>query len=293
MKNISKRALLFVSALSLIGVAACSASSNRAEIADRVAAPAWLIERPVEAGPFILTARERMHERGEPATIYIEGSGEADSIRQGKLFNATPVNPVALHLTAMDKSKNLAYIARPCQFTGLRDEDGDCAAYWGDAQFSPTVLSAYDDVLSGIKARYGVTAFHLVGYNSGATIAGMLAATRNDVIDLRTVAPRFDAATMQSAIPALRKVPQHHFIGGQDESSQPKDFHAYLQALGNTECVEHTYIQESEHEKGWVNKWPELLKTKVPSCYIAPEPEFVPIEKPEPIYVPRIGGAKK
>ena len=60
-------------------IAACAASEMlREEVADRLAAPAWMIKRPVQAGPFILTARERMHSKGAPATLYIEGSGEED-----------------------------------------------------------------------------------------------------------------------------------------------------------------------------------------------------------------------
>lgn len=293
MNKFAKHSLLTLSALGIVGLAACASEPLREEVAMRVASPAWMVKRPVEAGPFVLTAFERMHERGQPATVYIEGSGEAEFIKDGMLFNPTPSNPVALHLAAMDKSENLAYLARPCQYSGLRNEEADCAAYWGDAQFSPEVLAAYNSALDGIKARYGVTSFNLVGYDTGATIAAMMAAGRKDVTSLRTVAGRFNLETIDSATPALRRVPQHHFIGGQDERAQPSGMHAYLQSLGNTKCADHTYIQEAEHEKGWVNKWPELLKTKVPTCYIPPESEFIPIEKPKPIYVPRMSGSKK
>ncbi len=42
-------------------------------------------------------------------------------------------------------------------------------------------------------------------------------------------------------------------------------FHSYAQALGSSNCVQHELIQEATHRSGWVDKWPELLKTK-PSC---------------------------
>lgn len=300
MNNSIKRSILLLSGFAALSMGACAFSEmTREEVADRVAHPAWMLERPVQAGPFSLTAYERMHERGEPATVYIEGSGEAEFIKSGTyikagaLFDPTPSNPVALHLAAMDKSTNLAYLARPCQYTGLNDPEGDCETYWGAAQYSPEIISAYNDVLDGIKRRYGVTTFQLVGYDTGATLAALLAGKRKDVTSLRTVAGRFNLDALHSTLPALRAMPQHHFTGGQDEIAPPAGMHAYLQALGNTDCAEHTLIQEAEHEKGWVNKWPELLKKKAPLCYVAPEPEFIPIEKPEPIYVPHIGSSKK
>ncbi|MEZ5814126.1 MAG: hypothetical protein R3E13_05300 [Alphaproteobacteria bacterium] len=298
MNRFFKHTLLAIAGLSALSLSACGKHEPfREEVAARLASPAWMIKRPVNAGPFVLTAFERMHERGETATLYIEGDGEAETLAPAlndtALFNPTPHNPVALHLASRDKSKNLAYIARPCQYSGLLDKDGDCRAYWGEARFDSETVNAYNAVLDGIKARYGVTDFNLVGYDGGATLAALLAAGRKDVLSLRTVAGRFDVNALGTSLPRLRTVPQHHFIGGQDMEGSPAELHTYLQALGDSQCVEHTLIHEAEHEKGWVNKWPELLKTNVPQCYVEPEPEFIPIVKPEPIYVPRMGGSKK
>ncbi len=295
MNKFFKYSALAIAAFTSLGISACGINDVlRGEVADRVARPAWMVKRPVEAGPFILTAFERMHERGKTATLYIEGNGEVDFLGDTTLFDPTPHNPVGLHLASMDKSKNLAYLARPCQYSGLQDKDAPCdQTYWGDAQYSAETLSAYNATLDGIKARYGVTSFNLVGYDGGATLAAALSVDRKDVLSLRTVAGRFDLDALGPRLLALRGVPQHHFIGGQDKTVPPAELHGYLQALGDSECVNHTLIQEAEHEKGWVNKWPELLKAKVPLCFIAPKPEFVPIVKPEPIYIPRMGGSKK
>ncbi len=261
----------------------------------RIASPAWMVKRPVKAGPFVLTAFERMHERSAPATLYIEGNGGASlAAHDGLLFNSTPHNPVALHLASKDKADNLAYLARPCQYTGLQDNDKSCdELHEGDAQYGAEVLSAYNEALNGIKARYGVTSFHLVGYDGGATLAALLAGERKDVRSLRTVAGRFDLNALAPRLVPLRGIPQHHFIGGQDNDVPPAELHGYLQVLGDSECVAHTLIQEAAHSKGWVEKWPDLLKANVPQCFIPPAPEFIPIEKPDPIYVPRMGGSKK
>jgi len=62
---------------------------------------------------------------------------------------------------------------------------------------------------------------------------------------------------------------------------------SYLQKLGSSNCVTYDLIQEAEHSKGWVEKWPELL-AKTPTCKgpTAP-PAFIEYERPKPIYRPR------
>lgn len=290
-----KYSLLAFAGLGIFGVSACSTGEPlRSQVAMRIASPAWMVKRPLDAGPFVLTAFERMHENFKPATIYIEGNGEAQLSIGDQLFDATPRNPVGLHLAAMDKSENVAYLARPCQYSELRDQDADCGRrYWGDAQYSPEIMSAYQSALDGIKARYDINSFDIVGYGGGATIAAFLAGQRADVTSLRTVAGTLDLEVLEGRFEKLASVPQHHFIGGQDTTTTPADIHSYLQALGSTQCADYTLIQEAAHEKGWVNKWPELLGQGIPECRVPPKPEFVPIEKPEPIYVPRMSGSKK
>ncbi|MEM7650573.1 MAG: hypothetical protein AAF204_00635 [Pseudomonadota bacterium] len=285
---------LSLASISLLGLGACAVNEVlREQVAMRVASPAWMIKRTIETDPYALTAFERMHERDKTAALYIGGDGEAHKIK-GALFDPTPRNPVALHLAAMDKSENVAYLARPCQYTGLLDHDIECSSDdWHTNKYSSQTLSAYGATLDGIKARYGVTGFHIVGYNGGATLAALLSAQRNDILTLRTVAGRFDLDALGSSLLTLSRLPQHHFIGGQDTITPPNELHGYLQALGQTECADYTLIQDAEHEKGWVNKWPELLKTKPPTCFVPAAPTFVPIERPEPIYVPRMGGSKK
>jgi len=51
-------------------------------------------------------------------------------------------------------------------------------------------------------------------------------------------------------------------------------------------------IQEAEHARGWVDKWPELLKAEVPICEKI-SPSYEPLDIPEPIFRPRMIGDKK
>jgi hypothetical protein len=293
MKNTLKYSLILLAGFSALSLNSCAPRDEmRNQVASRIASPAWMVKREVQTGNFALMAFERMHEREAPATLYIEGDGKADESQIRPLFNATPVNPVGLHLASKDKAINVAYLARPCQFTH-ESKGGDAAKacstqFWNaGAPYSEQVLAGYQQALDGIKKRYGITKFHLVGYDGGATIAAALAAQRKDVLSLRTVAGEFDENTLSPHIGALRFVPQHHYIGGADTVNPPAGLHAYLQALGENECTQYTLIQEAAHEKGWVDKWPELLKANMPACTLPPAPVFEPILKPKPPYYPR------
>lgn len=212
--------------------------------ASRIARPAFMVERSIATSSYVLPAWERMHMRGEVANIYI---GEGGS---------TPSHALGLHIATRDQSNNVAWLGQPCQFT----EEEDCDI---DTPVDPKVRVAYNDALDDIKARYGVMDFNLVGYDSGAAIAAYLAATRSDVISLRTIAGTLDMA--QEIAPALRKMPQQHFIAAGDEDVPPAIYHNFRQAIGESACVRYALIQDADHRKGWVEAWPKLLKV-MPAC---------------------------
>ena len=273
----------------------------RTEIAQRIAAPAWMIKRDIAAEPFMLRAYERIHDRGGVAHIYIEGEDSPNNASK------TPFNPVALHLASKDKADNVIYIARPCQYTGMLSMSDDCSSSYGkESSYSEDVMGSYNIALDDIARRYDIHMFHLVGYSGGAAIATLLAAKRDDVVSLRTVAGILDheAYTTLSNSPALTKslnpvteastltkMPQYHFIGGRDNVVPPAILHSFLQSMPPTNCVQTMLVQEAEHDVGWVDKWPELLSLPV-SCYngdgtaVAPEtlmPPTMPRNLPQTV----------
>lgn len=304
-----QNALLTATAITIgLSLAGCTTPDLlRKETAKRIAGPAWMIERQIPAGQFSLTLFERMHERSAPANIYIGDDGNAIRTDYFKSRNPTPENPVALHLAALDKSDNVVYIARPCQYSELVSKDDDCEkTYWNDKSFSSEVLTAYNGVLDDIRDRYGIAEFNLIGHSGGGAIAAILAAQRDDVSSLRTVAGNLDhkAQSDYHGLPIwtgslnaidyaadLKDIPQMHYIGGQDENVPPAILHNYLQAIGDNQCVKYDLIQEAEHQRGWADKWPELLKQNPPVC-AKRIPTFEPLNIPEPIYSPRFDPSK-
>ncbi len=278
------------------------------ETAKRVSAPAQLIERSIPAGDYAIKAFERMHETVAPARIYIEGDGTGFTVVD---YSPTPSNPLGLHLAAYDNAVNVGYLARPCQYTDSANAPGACdPVTWKDLRFSPEILAVYQQALDNIKRKYSITTFQLVGFDGGATIAALLAASRDDVVSLRTVAgildhKEFTTYHQQAALELglnppdfsnrLALIPQVHFIGGQDERVPPSVLHSYLQSLPTTDCVQYQMIQEAEHFDGWVNIWPELLRTQ-PVCAIPARPDFfeeLEATQPERIFRPRMKPGKK
>lgn len=284
----------------LLSATACTAPFMREETAHRISSPAWMVERKIPAAPFVLTAYERMHTHNAPATIYIEGDGLAWVSRNQASLDPTPTNPVALNLAAMDKAQNVAYLARPCQFSKLLDANTACPVkYWTSERFAPEVINAMSEALDNIKRQYDITEFNLVGFSGGANIAAQLAAKRTDVVSLRTVAGNLDhrahseyhqVSYLENSLnaidvaPKLADLPQRHFIGGQDNIVPPSLSARFVQALGSDRCADITLVQEAEHDNGWADKWPELLAMPV-SCKTpkAPEPAFEPYTPPKKV----------
>jgi hypothetical protein len=269
--------------LTIAFLTACAANSSietRHDTAASIGASAGMTERVLPAGVFNLTSWERVQQPGAAADIYIEGDGLAWVSRYRASMNPTPPDPLALHLAAEDKSRNVIYIARPCQYTGWNG-DGACPdLYWTTGTAAPEVIAAYAQALSDIKARDHITGFNIIGYSGGAAIAVLVAAKRSDVLSIRTVAGNTDYAAFTAVhevspikdsidpvtvAAADSHIPQQHFIGEKDKTVPRDVFDGWKQASGTTACVHATIVPDNTHEKGWAEKWPELLNTPI-SC---------------------------
>lgn len=293
-----KKFMSFAALGVVLATAACSAGQEFREVtAERIARPAFMVERDISAQSMDFQLWERMHQRGAPANVYIERDSGA------KDMEPTPGNPVALNLASRDRAKNLIYIARPCQYKESPDKKECDPKYWGPRRYSPEVLAAYNEILDEVKARYSITEFNLIGYDGGANIVAGLASQRSDVASMRTVAgilnpdmvyttgknpQSFDADTLKAneIAPQLANVPQHHFVGAGDTITPPAVYHSYRNAMGASECVHYTFVPDADHEAGWVEKWPELLKGTV-ACDSDALKGYTPVElPPAPDYNP-------
>lgn len=270
----------------LIFLSSCQTSlKHRFKTAENLAKLHSMDLRRIETNQFLLTYYERIHAFDRTtAIIYIEGDGRSWSTRHTPSSNPTPVNPIALKLATQDKRANVIYLARPCQYNKSRQLDGKCSQkYWTSHRFAPEIIEAMNTALSEIKLRYNITNFELIGFSGGGAIAALLAAQRNDVLNIRTVAGNLDHVvlhnihnvsqlygSMNAADIAnnISHIPQHHFIGEKDKIVGITVYQSFNRLSGNTKCIRSTLVPNATHTNGWSEIWSELLESPL-NCNIA------------------------
>ena len=266
---------ILLAAIIISGCATIPLIDNRYNAAEEIARTARLERSYIKSGSFTLTVFSRIEKPGDPVTIYIEGDGFAYRDRFRISMDPTPINSVALHLAAIDPSPNVAYIGRPGQY--CRGEVPDCnQAYWTAKRFSEEVIRSIGETVSDVKRTAGSGEVSLVGFSGGGAVVCLIAARRNDIASIRTVAGNLDtdavnvfhkASKFEDSLnpvdiaPCLVGIPQRHFIGGHDTVIPPSIAHNFAKASSDFRNKTITIVPDAEHNKGWAERWKELLKT--------------------------------
>ncbi|MDD4900348.1 MAG: alpha/beta hydrolase [Candidatus Omnitrophica bacterium] len=221
-----------------------------------------------------LTALHNFQKPGAALTVYIEGDGLAWRSRNQLSADPTPLEPLVLSLAIMDPAKNVAYLARPGQLTLAGKPDCD-PAYWSQKRFSPEVISAIDSALGRLKEESRAKEINLIGYSGGAAIAVILAAGRDDVASLRTIAGNLDQAAVASYhnVTALEgslnpidfadrvsHIAQRHFIAAHDEIIPFYVTESFATRIGDATDASITIVEKTTHQRGWGRVWPALLE---------------------------------
>jgi predicted esterase len=249
--------------------------------AEQLAQSAGLQKSAINTGGFVLTAYSRLEDLDQPVNVYIEGDGLAWLSRHQLSADPTPHEAIGLGLAVEDPAKNVVYLARPCQFNNFDLTPCD-SAYWSNKRFSQEVIEAMSFELSAYMRKMHNRKINLIGYSGGAAVAALLAARRNDVVSLRTVAGNLDHnfvnhyhevdATPESlnAIDIAEKIkalPQLHFVGISDEVI-PKQvalrFIARQQSQSSTAPCTGIIMVAAGHQENWLQQWPELLRQPLP-----------------------------
>lgn len=198
--------------------------------------------------------------------VYLEGDGQAWATRSQPSLDPSPRDLLVARLAFADPTPSL-YLARPCQF--VRSDTCE-TALWTNRRFGSEVLASLDSALDLIKTRYGNRDFELVGYSGGAALALLLAARRDDVASVQTLAgnlsPRYWVQLQQlspldgSLEPLdyrqrLARVPQRHLAGDDDRVVPGGVLHHYLDGLGEARCVDTVSLAQVSHRDGWEAAW--------------------------------------
>jgi hypothetical protein len=283
----STRSLCLLACMSALLTGCADYPVMREDTAKRTAMPVFMIPRDIASDKFVLQAYERVHAKGQPATLYIEGDGTYTVNVPFYGDNVTPSDPVALRLAAQDNGQNVLWVARPCQYNKFWKDSKNCPKeYSTTKRFAPEVIETYHTVLNNMKDYYHIPSFDIVGYDGGAAIAVILASQRGDITSIRTVAGNLDPRTVanltqqpyaeESLNPTdfaagVANIPQRHFIGKHDTVTPPAVYNSFAQAAGNGRCMNVTLVDDADHQTGWAEQW-KVLKDIPADCAQPPEP---------------------
>lgn len=273
-----KLKLVAAGLLTSLFLTGCTATvSGRAGQASDIAQSAQLQPVKFNAPPFQISGWQKIDQQEGIVHIYIEGDGLAWTGRNRPSPNPTPKNPMALKLARLDPAPNVVYLGRPCQYT-TNDPACGTPTYWTDKRFSEEVVHSYMKVLDDISARSGTSEFYVTGYSGGANIAGLLAARREDITRLMTVAGNLDndyftrlhgvsamplSLNMANDAASLSTIPQIHFIGADDDIVPVSVYQSYALKARTSPCIQSKVLPNVTHGKGWEDLWPSLLQMQV------------------------------
>ncbi len=265
--------------LFLVGCATVPSPAERRGVADTLAAQQGWGAVILPAGQFDLVAylpTSLPHSPGEAnrLTAYLEGDGLAWITATHPSFDPTPRDPLGLHLALAQPEGAAAYLARPCQY--VDGERRQCASrYWSEQRFAPEVIAATNQAIDTLKQRFVAKRLTLVGYSGGGAVAALVAARRDDVDQLITVAGNLDHAAWTTyhrihplagslnpvdQIATLRQLRQWHWVGGKDENITP----ALVQGFANRFPADRRPVVRVEsgfdHRCCWAAEWPRLWR---------------------------------
>jgi hypothetical protein len=203
-------------------------------------------------------------------SIYIEGDGLAWKSRSEASDNPTPVNALALSLAL--QHPGAVYLSRPCQsLTGPLCQAG----LWTSGRFSEPVIAASNRAIDRLKARYRADTLQLIGYSGGGAVAALVAARRDDVSRLITVAGNLDhrrwtelhrvSALAQSLNPAdfrrsLESLNQLHLVGELDNNMPPQLAQDFAAGFSPAAEITVRIVPGFDHHCCWRQQWPALMQ---------------------------------
>ena len=254
-------------------LASCAYYYPGEAIRDLVRGQGWREVR-IDAPPFILTGFVKPGANTtDTLHVYIEGDGRA-WIRRLPPDDPTPTDPVALRLAMTDRAPAVLYLARPCQLTTRTTKKSCALPYWSTRRFSEQVVSSMNSAVDRFKKESRAGRIVIIGYSGGGTVAALIAARRDDVKLLITVAGTLDhrvwtshhevtplTGSLNPADQAARlaAIQQIHFIGTDDEVVPPLVTESYMRALPSRDNARIIRIPGFDHPCCWVRDWPALL----------------------------------
>ena len=260
--------------LCLLLLSACKSTQIIQYTADQF--PQQLQKNVINTSVPVYTWQPRFPNSSNVLRIYIEGDGKAWVKRNRPSLDPTPRSRLVHSLMLNDSKQDIAYLARPCQYI----QNQHCTTnLWTFDRYNQFSVDIINTAIDSIKENGGYKQIELVGYSGGATIALMAAATRSDVLLVRTIAGNLSPAYtnqlhMVSKMPSaldpvsysaqLATIPQIHFYGTEDRVIPASVSKNYLDHFDTTQCIS-VFAVNADHRQGWSTQWQTLLN-QTPKC---------------------------
>jgi len=254
----------YLIAFSFLLLAACQSPASRLQVLSTQHAH-QLITQPTRPFPLVMSV-PTVKPGSARLRIYLEGDGHAWATPSQPSLDPSPRDLLMARLAVSDPQPSL-YLARPCQFISA---PGCNPLVWTEQRFGQAVLDSLDQALNQVRRQYGNRDFELIGYSGGAALALLLAAQRDDIAVVQTLAgnlsPRQWAQSLNltplrgsleplDRAERLRHVRQRHFIGSGDRTVPPVLYQHYRRTLGPADCVEVVRLAGVDHADGWAEAW--------------------------------------
>jgi len=203
-------------------------------------------------------------------TVYIEGDGLAWLSPDQPSTDPTPIDPLSLKLALAQPDGTAVYLARPCQY----QMSPQCSERdWTDRRFAPDVIDSTNQAIDTLKKRFHASELNLVGYSGGGTVAALVAARREDVARLVTVAGNLDPRAWAGyhrisplegsldpvdEIISLQAIEQWHYVGEMDTNMPPSLAQSFANRFPVNRRPKVIVVPGLDHHRGWVRNWPAL-----------------------------------
>lgn len=262
---------LFLGVCSCLFLAGCSSKSVVLENINNYN----LLDNSIQyKGIPVLTGVEvdKLHTK---VVVYIEGDGRAWVTRKKPSDNPTPSHSLVLRLMEKDPRPK-AYLARPCMYI----QNENCKQeFWTEARHSSLMVNVMNAAVDEIKKYYQASEIEFIGHSGGGAMAILLAAKRNDVKSITTIAGNLDieffteyhhVTPMVGSLNPIhytanvRSISQLHLVGGDDHVVPEKIANRYKEKI-NSDCVKVKVFEGFTHFKGWGSIWPAVFK-EMPNC---------------------------
>ena len=279
-KNLNNFGVYFILIVCILFLfPSCISQNMVVKRANKIARESSLQSIFIKTSTFKLKGYFRFTNFKKPLTVYIEGDGLAYLHRNMPSNNPTPRNPLALRLAGIDGSHNVLYLARPCQYVNFKRESLCKTAYWTQKRFSKEVIISVNEAIDKMLLKSMLEGIHLVGYSGGGAVAALVAASRRDVLSLRTIAGYMDHVSLNKRVGVsplkgsldpikvahkLKSIPQIHYSGKKDKVIPNWVAKKFSHYVGNNNCT-FTRLTNATHTKGWEKVWRKVW-SKIPAC---------------------------